>query len=127
MGERLGTPDAAGMGSNFNTGFRQVDSVQTGFHQCSGCLVQVTISGRGCPGSATNTTDDKETLTPVPEVFIRKKIIVAQRIEDFYWRLSTHCVGNIRKGTKAKQIFTLAGQLIVMTFLSSDYFTGDSL
>ena len=116
MGERLGTPDAAGMDSNFNTGFRQVDSVQTGFHQCSGCLVQVTISGRGSPGSATSTTGYKETLTPAPEDFIRKKIIVAQRIEDFYWRHSTHCVGNIRKGTKAKQIFTQEGQLIVMTW-----------
>ena len=103
------------MGLDIDASLRQVDIVKSRFPYWSTVVMQVSDSGRVYPSSATSTTGYKETLTPAPEDFIRKKIIVAQRIEDFYWRHSTHCVGNIRKGTKAKQIFTQEGQLIVMT------------
>ena len=52
-GRRLNTSGATGMGSNFEAGLRQLDSVEYG---PPGWIVQLSISERAFPSSATNTS-----------------------------------------------------------------------
>ena len=51
MGDHLGNPGAAGMGSDIDAGQRRVGSV-TPTHPNGSCVLQVSVSGRASPKDA---------------------------------------------------------------------------